>query len=167
MKCARGTVLFERHLAQLQRALTVAFAFPDGTFEFLLQVIDLAQGWSDSVTVQLALADLLATLACVYIHVKLHFAPGQGGRKGEEKREREKRDERKRREKREGEKEGEKREGGKGRREKGEQRAGEKRRGEKEEKNRRVAKKGERKGREKRGGRKREGKKRKKKGEKK
>ena len=44
---------------------------------FASAVIDLTQGWSDTVTVQFALADLLAMVACVNVNVKLHIAPGQ------------------------------------------------------------------------------------------
>ena len=55
----------------------VAYALPHGTCEFPLQVIDLAQGWCDTVTVQFAPADLLAVVAGVCISVKLHFIPGQ------------------------------------------------------------------------------------------
>ena len=63
--------------AQLLRALTDAFALPSGTRELTLQVIDLAQGWSDTVNAQFLLTDLLALVVSVYIYVKLHLAPGQ------------------------------------------------------------------------------------------
>ena len=63
--------------AQLLRALTDAFALPSGTRELTRQVIDLAQGWSDTVRAQFHLTDLLAMVVSVHIYVKLHLAPGQ------------------------------------------------------------------------------------------
>ena len=63
--------------AQLLHALTNRFALLDGSREFTLQVIDLAQGWSDTLGAQCLLADLLAFIASVYIYVNLHFTPGQ------------------------------------------------------------------------------------------
>ena len=61
MFCACSTVFFERHLqyrrwptdcegASFYTPSLVACALPDGTCEFSLRVIDVAQGWSDTVT---------------------------------------------------------------------------------------------------------------------
>ena len=47
------------------------------TREFSLQFTHLAQSWSDTVSAQLPLTGLLAMVASVYIHVKLHFTLGQ------------------------------------------------------------------------------------------
>ena len=62
---------------RLLRSLTVAYALPDRTFEFSLQVVDLTQGWSDAMTEQIAYADLLAMVAAVYIHLGLRFTTKQ------------------------------------------------------------------------------------------
>ena len=53
--------------ARLLRARTVAYALPGGAYGVSLQIIDLTQGWSNAVTEQIALADLLAMVAAVCI----------------------------------------------------------------------------------------------------
>ena len=62
---------------QHQRALTNTFALPGGTREFFLQILDLAQGWFDTVSVQSPCTNLLAMVACVYICVKLQLFQGK------------------------------------------------------------------------------------------
>ena len=57
----------QQRCARLLRARTVAHALPGGACGFSLQITDLTQGWSNAVTEQIALADLLAMVAAVCI----------------------------------------------------------------------------------------------------
>ena len=45
--------------------------------ECSLQVINLAQGWSDTVRAHVSLTALLAMVASLYIYVQVHFTPDQ------------------------------------------------------------------------------------------